>query len=126
MSKGSRVDKIDYIFVTFKHSTTKQKVIDFCKVEPGASKLIRILFCLKDEVQEQKQFRGKDIYLTEAIEPEEILWLNLSFSTKSTLWKIITQLVSIICVAIILFATIFVEGKRRSLDLDYPIPQCPD
>ena len=48
------IHKVNYIFVTFKHSSTKSKALKFCQVEPGASKFIRILFCLKDEVHDSK------------------------------------------------------------------------
>lgn len=37
-----------------------------------------------------------------------------------------TQLVSLVVVGLIFFATIYVEGKRRSLKVDSPIVHCPN
>ena len=46
----------------------------------------------------------------ESVEPDEIKWQNLSITGQSTIWKIITQIISLIVCLILLALTMFVEG----------------
>ena len=113
-NRAKKIEMIDYIFVVFKHSATNQKAIEFCQQEPGASKFLRILFCLKDKELDSKQFRGREMSVQMSVEPDEIQWQNLSNTGQTTIWKLITQVVSLMVCMILLIITMFVEGQKRT------------
>lgn len=50
-----------------------------------------------------------------SVEPDEIQWQNLSYSGTGTLWKTITYFVSLLVFALLLVATMFVEGQKRTI-----------
>ena len=47
--KCHRIEKLDYIFVTFKNVECVDKVSSILAQEPSVSKMIRCLFCIKNK-----------------------------------------------------------------------------
>ena len=117
---------IDYIFVMFKHSATLRKAVEVFEREPAASKLIRILCCVRSPRQQAKQFRGKELDVEQAVEPDEIVWEHLGVAQGSTsARKFLTYLVSLLVIMAAAILTAVVEGQRRSAESDYPAIKCP-
>jgi hypothetical protein len=54
--KCHRLDKIDYIFVTFKNVECVDKVCEVLEKEPAVARIIRCLLCVKNKQQTDKEF----------------------------------------------------------------------
>jgi hypothetical protein len=59
--KCHRIDKIDYVFVTFKNVECVDKVCAVLEREPSVARIVRCLFCMKNKEQTDKEFLREEL-----------------------------------------------------------------
>lgn len=66
--------------MTFKSTETKSLALQHFKREPVASKFLRKLCCIKDQIMDNVAFDEQSLEVTETVEPDQILWRNMGRS----------------------------------------------
>lgn len=118
---------IDYIFVTFKNNESIEQTTDVFEKESGASKFFRCLFCIKSKQQQKKEFLRQELTVEESIEPDEIIWENLSFTAGTTGGrKLIMNGMSIATLIFSSMIAIAMEGQKEYINAKFPPLDCPD
>lgn len=118
---------IDYIFVTFKNNESIEQTTDVFEKESGASKFFRCLFCIKSKQQQKKEFLKQELTVEESIEPDEIIWENLSFTAGTTGGrKLIMNGMSVATLLFSALIAIAMEGQKEYIATKFPPLDCPD
>jgi hypothetical protein len=80
--KADRTNKIDYIYVIFENNETKEEAIGKFKLESALVKYIKMLFCIKNQMEFKKKFLDHPLIIKDSLEPDEINWENLNYTEK--------------------------------------------
>ena len=74
------LEQIESIFVTLKSNKEMEKVYEMFVRENNASRLIRKICCVEDEVLDHVEFEEQPLKVEETIEPDQINWMNFQIS----------------------------------------------
>ena len=75
---------IQYIFVTFKDPCSVIMAEKLFKKESSAKKWFSYLTCKKSKESIEREFLGKELDTSFALDADNILWSNLSFTEGSS------------------------------------------
>jgi len=93
------------VFIIFKNCETNKVALEILEDENSLIKGVKKLFCIPTKKTKDTQFiMGSKIEVDHIIEPDEILWENLSFSIEEQLVRKFTM--QIIALLFILAATV--------------------
>mmetsp|Transcript_24596 Transcript_24596/g.38192 ORF Transcript_24596/g.38192 Transcript_24596/m.38192 type:complete len:146 (-) Transcript_24596:2569-3006(-) len=112
LPKSKRVSEIQYVFVIFKNCETRNVVLEQLEAENNVVKFLKQFFCIATKKTKDSQFlMGKKIQVEPIIEPDEILWENLSFSMEEQFVRKLTmQIVALIFILIATMASFYMAG----------------
>lgn len=126
LPKCHRIEKLDYIFVTFKNVECVEKACETLAREPALARIVRCLLCVKNRTQTDKEFLREELLVEEAVEPDEMLWETLK--VPGTAGGGGTAVLQAISAAFVLFSggfQILFEGLRFRLNATEAPLLCP-
>lgn len=117
---------VEYIFVTFKNNESTMLAADISQPEPVVQKCLRRICCIKNKQQQKREFQFNEIDVKQSVEPDEILWENMSFTKKDTSVRQNVIHVIAICVSILSAAVVLLLDFARQKALkENPKIDCP-
>lgn len=97
--KQLMIDKIETVFVTLKSNKDMKKIYEMFVRENNASRLIRKLCCVEDEVLDHVEFEDQALQIEGTIEPDQINWMNYQISLNNRRYRLVFQIFLIFFVA---------------------------
>lgn len=78
--KSQRIKEIQYIFVVFKNCETREVILDMFKKEAKMAQIVNQTFGMSKVEKTNKMMFAREIDVSPIIEPDEIIWENLSYT----------------------------------------------
>lgn len=71
---------LEYAYVTLRQNAEVQQVLDLFVKEPEASKFMRKMCCVQDEIKDNVEFADQQLNIAKTIEPDQINWMNMELT----------------------------------------------
>lgn len=72
--------ELEYVYVTLKRNAELKQVYNLFVKEPNASRLLRKICCVKDEIKDNVEFEDQTLQIEPTIEPDQINWMNMELT----------------------------------------------
>jgi hypothetical protein len=117
---------VEYIYVTFKNNESRDKATDLFLPEPKVHKCLRRMCCITNKYQLKKEFLQSPMDVTVSVDPDAILWENLSFTSKAQNWRRYA-IQSVACVLTLVSGTVvmLLDWERAQALKRNPQVHCP-
>lgn len=127
LPKSQRLSSIQYIFVTFKSCETNEWCLQQMEKKGGFQKFVEGLFKKQDISSKQQRLMGQELEVVPIIEPDEIIWENLSYSGDEQLVRaILMRIVAIFFLLVTTLLTMYISGISLLVEQKIPELACPN